>query len=101
MTSTTTDCDLCRHAHESESGVCIADGCGCSLRCVVVPEPRRLTKQEIRAVLNEHRVRHTTECRAQNPRGVGGNPRHPLGGYVCSCDWMNVVRALAARALSA
>ena len=53
----------------------------------------KLTKQQIRSVLDEHGVYHTDECREAkgNKKGTGGHwpPVHPLdmGGYRCICDW--------------
>jgi plasmid maintenance system antidote protein VapI len=63
----------------------------------LVGEERRLpklTKEQIRAVLDEHEVKHTDVCRGENPKGKGGRPDTLFGGYLCSCDWMARVRAL-------
>jgi hypothetical protein len=69
----------------------------------------KLTKQQIRAVLDNHpgEVTHTNECRTKpgNVKGDGGHRpglskgddgkvKVHLGGYQCICDWFERVKAL-------
>lgn len=59
----------------------------------------KLTKEEIRAVLDKNSVKHTMECREVkgNKKGTGGhwppNSHRDMGGYRCICDWMDRVIA--------
>lgn len=81
-----------------------ADGFLNGVWCDCVAKPK-LTKDQIRAVLAEHEVRHTTECRTKpgNVKGDGGHPpsfrTRSLGGYRCICDWYDRVLALHESAL--
>lgn len=64
----------------------------------------KLSKDEIRQVLNEEDIFHTEDCRTHNPRGLPGGhptnckvpPRETLtifGGYHCICDWMERIKS--------
>ena len=54
----------------------------------------KLNKHQIRRIANEADIRHTTDCRSHNPKGVGGHPPTgplDLGGYRCICDFMDQI----------
>jgi hypothetical protein len=59
----------------------------------------KLTKDQIRLVLDDNSIRHTEACRSipGNKKNTGShNPqeRHKwdLGGYRCICDWMERIK---------
>lgn len=63
-----------------------------------------LTKDQIRRIVDERDVRHTSECRAHNPRGTKSHFKgcpdglYPerlslFGGYHCICDWRERIEA--------
>jgi hypothetical protein len=65
----------------------------------------KITKQEIRDLLDRNPQSHTPECRAHNPRGkkshFNGCPDGlfperltTFGGYHCICDWMERLRGV-------